>query len=82
MQVIDVGEFETLARLYMLLTKFVRQRLLPIIVIKSTYFAFVTAHAVTFDSLVFVRMVKTLNRSVTLRALEAVLTVFPTHTVL
>ena len=66
----------------MLLTKLVRQALLSLIVKKCTDVHLVAAGAVTLDTLILVWVVQTLDRRMTLGALEAMLAVVPPHAVL
>lgn len=66
----------------MLLTKLVRQALLSLIVKECTDVHLVAAGAVALDTLILVWVVQTLDRRMTLGALQTMLAVVPPHAVL
>ena len=82
MQVIYVRNFESLARLNVLLAEFVGLTFFPSVMIERANVHLVAPTTITLNPLVFVRMVEPLNCCMTLITLDTALTVVPTKTVL
>ena len=82
MQVIYVRNFESLARLNVLLAEFVGLTFFPSVMIERANVHLVAPTPITLDPLVLVRMVEPLDCCMTLITLDAALTVVPAEAIL